>query len=776
MATIRDAGITGDFVHEPLQDPGNEIRLIQVTLSGDRDDEIQCTITPYAVNKAPPYVAVSYTWGDISCGRHVRVNGKQLYIGQNSWMVLWQARLHQLASPLWMDVLSIDQASDVEKSIQVGMMGRIYKTAMYTFVSLGSHDNDSRFLAEQIQAHIDFVKHRRIQDTELYALGCSACGGRITDWCEGARKHDGVEHSVLDHPRPEFRFECGCVECGQTLSPKFYELRQNAEHRFSMVCSNCAQAHLEGTDSELWRARYVLTDELKSMSRTDVEVLQDRLQTSARLYDLDQETHQRIFDALSALSLRAYFTRLWIIQEVRQAHSVLIACGDSLFGFLELGVISHDLFLEPQTDIHQQRWTNLDRRDLSWYMQVFLSWMDGSVVEESNIWSLVDTFKSSRCYDPRDRVFGLLALVHPDSPTRLRPDYTKSVTEVVLELVESKAEHDAQTAAVFSRTIDAHPSYVHRAYEFNFFQAFGLIRDFYLSSDPLQNALNHTRPGAGYRDVYEHLNSSVPSDDSQYFIMIADSSCRIRRNDSGQCVVPLVRTGASTGDFRIDQEYQEDAIKLRSPTETVLAFADSKTEPGDILLFLQDDTEVWAAPVPGLVVRPFKHDMYSVVGQFICDDGVKLCPGVNNQDEILNLESPSHLQPDKALSSTNGSDGGNKKFYTTATCSGECQCGSGQSLHSLDGGTWKVRMSPEDLLLFVAQDLKTQPMNDPLDKSEELVVNCAVGSVEVARRLATKVASDMFSSYATREEWQVHKEFQRSNMDDEIPEFVPSWR
>lgn len=328
MATIRDAGITGDFVHEPLQDPGNEIRLIQVTLSGDRDDEIQCTITPYAVNKAPPYVAVSYTWGDISCGRHVRVNGKQLYIGQNSWMVLWQARLHQLASPLWMDVLSIDQASDVEKSIQVGMMGRIYKTAMYTFVSLGSHDNDSRFLAQQIQAHIDFVKHRRIQDTELYALGCSACGGRITDWvyrcmqcaesvrfctkCEGARKHDGVEHSVLDHPRPEFRFECGCVECGQTLSPKFYELRQNAEHRFSMVCSNCAQAHLEGTDSELWRARYVLTDELKSMSRTDVEVLQDRLQTSARLYDLDQETHQRIFDALSALSLRAYFTRLWV--------------------------------------------------------------------------------------------------------------------------------------------------------------------------------------------------------------------------------------------------------------------------------------------------------------------------------------------------------------------------------------------------------------------------------------------------------------------------------
>jgi hypothetical protein len=328
MATIRDAGITGEFAHVPLQGPGNEIRLIEVDLSGERDDEVRCTVTPYAVDKAPPYIAVSYTWGDISYSRSIRVNGKQLHIGQNSWNVLWQVRLHRLTSPLWMDVLSIDQTSDVEKGIQVGMMGRIYKTAMYTFVSLGSHDSDSRFLAEQIQAHIDYIKRRRVQDTELYALGCCACGGPIRDWvyrcrqcaesvrfctkCEGARNHDGVDHSVLDHFRPEYRFERGCVECGQTLLPTFYELRQNPEHCFSMVCWNCAQAHLEGIDSELWRARYVLTDELKSMSRTDFQVLQIRLQTAARLYESDQKTHQRLFDALSALSLRAYFTRLWV--------------------------------------------------------------------------------------------------------------------------------------------------------------------------------------------------------------------------------------------------------------------------------------------------------------------------------------------------------------------------------------------------------------------------------------------------------------------------------
>lgn len=35
MATIRDAGIAGECLHETLQHPATEIRLIQVDLSGD---------------------------------------------------------------------------------------------------------------------------------------------------------------------------------------------------------------------------------------------------------------------------------------------------------------------------------------------------------------------------------------------------------------------------------------------------------------------------------------------------------------------------------------------------------------------------------------------------------------------------------------------------------------------------------------------------------------------------------------------------------------------
>jgi hypothetical protein len=66
MATIRDAGTTGDFPHRPLRDPENEIRLVQVDRSRGEDSEIQGTTNAHSILDSPPYVAISYTWGDLS--------------------------------------------------------------------------------------------------------------------------------------------------------------------------------------------------------------------------------------------------------------------------------------------------------------------------------------------------------------------------------------------------------------------------------------------------------------------------------------------------------------------------------------------------------------------------------------------------------------------------------------------------------------------------------------------------------------------------------------
>jgi hypothetical protein len=334
MATIRDAGITGDFVHEPLKDPGSEIRLISVEASDEQEDDIECTISTHTIDEAPPYAAISYTWGSMSHKRSIKLNGKRLDIGQNSWTVLWQVRLHEIAVPVWIDVLSIDQANDVEKSIQVGMMGIIYKTAQITFVSLGSHEDDSDLLAEQIIAHTDHIESMRDlctggEDQRMEPLVCTACRSLLTrriyrclqcgetvkfcQACEGAH-HDVAKHDVYPDRSLENTFHGQCVECGHPVSLRWCEPKHGSERHLSKVCKKCAQVHLDEPHGELWRSGYVLTDEYGPLTRRVGynPSLQQRMETYARFFELSQETHQRLIDALRSLSLRAYFNRLWV--------------------------------------------------------------------------------------------------------------------------------------------------------------------------------------------------------------------------------------------------------------------------------------------------------------------------------------------------------------------------------------------------------------------------------------------------------------------------------
>jgi hypothetical protein len=333
MATIRNAGITGDFVHEPLKDPGSEIRLISVEASDEQEDDIECTISTHAINEAPPYAAISYTWGSMSHKRSIRLNDKLLDIGQNSWTVLWQVRLHEIAVPVWIDVLSIDQANDVEKSIQVGMMGVIYKTAKVTFVSLGSHEDDSDLLAEQTIAHTDHIESMRDLCTggehRMEPLFCTACRSLLThriyrclqcdesvkfcEACEGAH-HDETKHDVYPDRSLENNFQGQCVECGQPLSLRWCEPKDSLDGHLLKVCKKCAQVHLDEPHGELWRSGYVLTDEYGPLTQSVgyKPSLQKRMETYARFFELSQETHQRLIDALRSLSLRAYFNRLWV--------------------------------------------------------------------------------------------------------------------------------------------------------------------------------------------------------------------------------------------------------------------------------------------------------------------------------------------------------------------------------------------------------------------------------------------------------------------------------
>lgn len=331
MTTIRNAGITGDFVHEPLQHPGTEIRLIHVKPSDAGIDDINCTISTHPIDNAPPYAAISYTWGDMARHRTISLDGKRVNIGENSWMALWQTRLHNLPLPLWIDVLSIDQTNDHEKSIQVSIMSSIYEAAKFTCVSLGRHEDDSEFLAEQIRTHALYVEHvlGRLARTQEAYTTCSACDSppsRRMYRCRGCFENptfcldckgihnNGAGHNMYLDVRTEYQFRGACVECEQSLSTGWHQPRNNPEGHLMKVCESCVDVCYDGTSFGEQDREYVHMNQWEHMKRpADGSGYGLReAQTLVRIFDLPQEMHQRIIDALRLLSLRPYFSRLWV--------------------------------------------------------------------------------------------------------------------------------------------------------------------------------------------------------------------------------------------------------------------------------------------------------------------------------------------------------------------------------------------------------------------------------------------------------------------------------
>ena len=332
--------MTGDFLHTPLADPRAEIRLIHVMPANGNDDEIECTISTHRLDCVPEFAAISYTWGDMSHMCKITLNGKQLSIGQNSRLVLWQVRLHKLPLPLWMDVLSIDQKNNEEKSVQVGIMGDIYTAAKFTCVSLGPHENDSEFLTEQIRTHAHHIKHSlakaRLPDLEPVVCStcgalptrrmylCKSCGKGVTFCrvCKDAHNEQARHRAYLD-VRTEAQLRGVCVGCEKPLSTRWYQPEDDPEGELTRICEHCAGVHLDGAYRNLWDCRYAHMNEWENMTEPQNLWNLIELQTSARFFDMPLEVHRRLNDALRLLSLRPYFTRLWVrcIHNYRDSHT-----------------------------------------------------------------------------------------------------------------------------------------------------------------------------------------------------------------------------------------------------------------------------------------------------------------------------------------------------------------------------------------------------------------------------------------------------------------------
>ncbi|KAK5103514.1 hypothetical protein LTS08_002929 [Lithohypha guttulata] len=146
MATSIAADIFNHHNYEPLQytpfaDSTKSIRVLQIKPCETTTSILECTLIQ--VRLTSKYVCLSYMWGTDNASHPVLINGQLLYVRDNLYAFLQQARkslTDSAAIPVWIDAVCINQDDLAERNAQVAMMGDIYRGAFQVVIWLGCGD------------------------------------------------------------------------------------------------------------------------------------------------------------------------------------------------------------------------------------------------------------------------------------------------------------------------------------------------------------------------------------------------------------------------------------------------------------------------------------------------------------------------------------------------------------------------------------------------------------------------------------------------------------
>ncbi|KAF4967947.1 hypothetical protein FSARC_4600 [Fusarium sarcochroum] len=144
------------YKYKPIED--TSIRLVR--LLPERKTMVKCEIIHASLGQPPPYVAVSYTWGDTGDTRKIEIEGMAIPVAVSLHGALQALRQKQNSLLVWVDALCINQKNRDERSQQVQLMPNIYSNAESVAIWLGPEENDSTkavHFIEQMSAPISQI-------------------------------------------------------------------------------------------------------------------------------------------------------------------------------------------------------------------------------------------------------------------------------------------------------------------------------------------------------------------------------------------------------------------------------------------------------------------------------------------------------------------------------------------------------------------------------------------------------------------------------------------
>ena len=150
------------FQHKALAQNAPQIRLVEV-IGGDQTINYRLLHTD--LKTAPPYKALSYTWGPRQPEQTIVLNGTEFRVGSNLYSFLHTYQGNTKSSDralLWIDQLCIDQNNAREKNSQVKMMASIYRGALEVVCWLGpanEHTQKAAWMLDLLESDYKLYHH-----------------------------------------------------------------------------------------------------------------------------------------------------------------------------------------------------------------------------------------------------------------------------------------------------------------------------------------------------------------------------------------------------------------------------------------------------------------------------------------------------------------------------------------------------------------------------------------------------------------------------------------
>ncbi|KAK8006070.1 heterokaryon incompatibility protein-domain-containing protein [Apiospora marii] len=405
-------------LYQPLNKDEREIRLLLIEKPGVSSDMPSCLLQAFPIDEAPPYYALSYTWGDASITRPVLINKHKVVHTINAIAAITTLRqmlpLETIPNVrhIWLDAICIDQSNITEKNSQIPLMGDIYSKAKRVLVWLGE-ENDGSSAAMGLLVQLGYMSKLM-----------SVCKAVATTVCD-----PGTSCPATKEDEPVFK-----IEIGRDKEPGI----PGVELTFNK--------HLPDHGVQL-----AFTNQLSSRKFNSVS---DVLSTSWR----DQSVKPR-WDAMGQLFRRPYWTRSWILQEIGLASanpSPLLICGKKVLTWytfrnaivqLSQLVSQGDLMMATEEDPEPYTeslggWIMTDAlkplEPIRWILDRPAGRADYDMID------LVCFTSHSVATNPRDKIYALLGLASPEKRSRIVPDYALPVNQVYTDFALAEIQRSGK--------------------------------------------------------------------------------------------------------------------------------------------------------------------------------------------------------------------------------------------------------------------------------------------------------------------------------------------